>query len=185
MNMTPRSHLLTTVFVFVVVLATVLFLVRPAIGKLTQARLALVFAQEQLVRAREVADTYDVLRASIARRAEEARRAEYALPSSKRANDVTALLLGLEAIAEREAGGVFLQHVSLAPLDNEEGGKALVSRRVTIQGLASFDSLMRFLDALKVSLRLLDPISLSFIPETSEDVVPFTLVVDTFVLVQQ
>ena len=162
------------IVLFIAAGAGIFFLVRPAVSALQEAKRELVIAEVKVEYEQSILDAYTKLETGVNANAEQLALMEKALPIRREKPTATAeLLLGIRDIAEREAGGVFLKSVGLqdlgsSALKKEETKSGVISQKVTISGIASYDALSRFLHALALSRRLLEPENVTFAP-ASED----------------
>lgn len=162
----PTSRFGLAIVLFAAAAAGLFFLVRPAVNVLQEAKRELVIAEVKLEYERSILDAYTLLGAGVKANADQLALMEKALPIRKEKPTTTAeLLLGIRDIAEREAGGVFLKSFgSRDAASGEEPKSGVVAQNLTITGIASYDALKRFLHALALSRRLIEPEVVSFTP---------------------
>ena len=191
--MPPSRSRFSLMLVFLALAIAVAFLAAwPAYQGLRRTQRELILVQARLEREREVVAAYDALEISVSEHANEVVRAERALPTSAAGeSDVPTLLTTLEGLAEREAGGIFLQAVRVSEVAGsgrttpgaEPEPHGLYSRSISLDGLGTYEGVLRFLDAMEASLRILEPETVSFTTTTNQDVVPFSMTLRTFVQV--
>lgn len=128
----------------------------------------------------------DVTYAAIARHAANLERAEIALPHIREGaiSDVPGLIATLEAIVEREVGGIFLDELYVAPYQERTAVTGEVAfRPIRLAGLAGTTSVSRLLDALRSALHLFEPTRLEM-EFAGEGVVAFTIELQRAVIPQ-
>ena len=175
-----QARALSAAVLIVLSLVVLFVLVVPTLQALRTAQKRTVEARVLLEHARSIVNSYDALYAVIGRNAGAVARMEQALPmlTDEGESDVPALLATIEAIAERDVGGVLLESVSVGGRDEliPRGGDVYV-RPLTLRGLAGTESLSRLLDAFRISLALIEPVSLE-LTYAGEGVATFTLVLE-------
>lgn len=188
--MSSRVFLFITLVVVAATAAAAILLLKPAVDEARAAQQERVVLQQRISREEELAKAFEDLAQDIEAYREGVEQAEFALPTvDERRSDIPALLVTIEELAEREARGVFLQGVKVEEGLRSEGGPAVSKagaaggappyavayREVSVNGIASYESLKRFLNAASQSLRLFEPQALSFGITPEGDVASFSL----------
>lgn len=162
--------------------------VKPKVQELRAAQKAVALAQAQLNQGQDIVQGYKDLKAAVDKNAQALAKLDVALPvRQEKSSDVPELLLFFQDIAEHEAGGMILQQIQVGePAATFTGGtkkgsskiepNTLLTRQISISGIASYDALKRFVQATARSLRLAEPTQLTFIfsSDPSQSIVNFT-----------
>jgi len=124
-------------------------------------------------------DIASITYASLARNTDALERADIALPQLREGgtSDVPELIAAIEALVERDVGGLFLETFAVGSDDDlvELDGQVAM-RPVTLAGLAA-----RLLDAFRGMLHLVEPVSLHM-EASGNEVVSFSLELERAVL---
>lgn len=186
-----RSPLLLIAIVFGIAVAVAVAFVRPAVGDLQSARRAQIIAQERLGHEQQIIEAYAVLETAVKANAESVNRLNVTLPVRReKPSGVPDLLAMLQYAAEVSAGGVFLQQIAVDEVEVAEASETsdtasaaepvIASYVITLDGIASYESLNRFFSALVKSQRLFEPISFTFTPNADGSLISFNLRLRTF-----
>lgn len=169
-------------------IAVGLVLVRPAAEGVRTVQEELALVSLKLEHEEKIVRAFAELKASVESSATDVARLKSALPMlNDKPSNVAELTMLVQDIAEQQAGGVYLQSIRFSDVkrgDEQSWARefTVVDRTIDIEGIASYESLHRFLAVVSDSLWLLEPRALSFTPVSGQSVVPFALTLRTFVL---
>ena len=179
-----QARLLLSSVLFGLALLCLLFFMLPAYATMraSQARLvglAILGDAEQ-----EINNAYEEAHVRLVQHGPVLRRADIALPvlMQGEVSDVPELLATIEALVERDVGGIFIDELQVGT-DAElmSRGDAFFWRPIRLSGLAGVGSIARLLDQVRGTLHLIEPVHLTMEP-AGEDVVQFTLMLERAVL---
>lgn len=173
-----RSTLLLTI-VFVLLSGAIFFyFVQPKSTDVRDARKTAALARAQLDQEQQVAEGFKELKSAVDKNANAIAKLDAALPQYQdKPTDVPELLTLFQDIAEKKAGGLIIQQLQVsdpttAPQEIAQGKAArgnikkasdvILSRDISLHGVASYDGLKRFVEGVAISLRLAEPVQLSF-----------------------
>ena len=159
-----------------------------AFRRVREAQRDVALAENRLTRQQDIVKAFEAIGETIAQNVDKQRLNE-ALPSQAgEESDVPDIITIMERLAEQEAAGIFLQGGdiadprSLIAQFSSKGPRPgeVLARDIRIQGIGSYESISRFLDVVRSSLRILEPVTLQFTADPEGDIVPFQIALRTF-----